>query len=146
MTIPCEFGPETPEVIDSLYTDYSDQDIEYSYPISFEKRNRVYLQLNQTPAGSWNYGDTVEIIFTIEVIEGELDGKTLEVNFYNFRYEVVETATEEAGNTVSITIDEETSKESFKKGNYYCGVRLIDTENQTVLTILDPQSCLLYVE
>ena len=146
MTIPCEFGPETPEVIDDLYTDYSDQDIEYSYPISFEKRNRVYLQLNQTPAGSWLYGDTVEIIFTIEVLEGELDGKTIEVNFYNFRHEVIETATEEAGDTVSIIIDEETSKESFKKGNYYCGVRLIDTENQTVLTILDPQSCLLYVE
>ena len=144
-TVICECDQEV-ENPDPIYTDYSDQDFDYFYPISFDKRNKVYLQLNQTPAGSWNYGDTVEIVFTIEVIEGALEGKMLEVTFYNFRYEEVETAVEPAGDLVIITIDEETSKQSFKRGNYYCGVKLKDEEQQTSLTILDPQSCLLYVE
>ena len=47
---------------------------------------------------------------------------------------------------VIITIDEETPLGSFKRGNYYCGVKLIDEEQGTVLTILDPESCMLYVE
>ena len=39
-TVTCECDQEV-ENPDPIYTDYSDQDFNYSYPISFEKRNAL---------------------------------------------------------------------------------------------------------
>lgn len=104
----------------------------------------------------WNRGDTVNLGFNItgnvQYDEGAfedaatyLDGKTLQFNIYNFRYEVIYTITVTATTTPVFAINKELS-DSLKAGNYYCSLTVIDTVNKLNTTIFTINNGKLYVK
>lgn len=131
-----------------MYRDFSDQSFEYNYPITFEKRNKEYLQPQYTPFKEWCYGDDVTLTFTLKT--GEVpEGARVLITFFNFRYEIVKALDLiDWAQTITVNIDSKTSKEVFKRGNYYCMLQIISgtEENPVVKTAIAMNDCLLYVK
>lgn len=97
---------------------------------------------------SWNQGDTINLGFNItgniqyddssayEDAATYLSGKTMQLNLYNFRYEVIYTATIDASTTPVFTIDK-TLSASLVSGIYYCSLTIIDTTNNINTTVFN---------
>jgi hypothetical protein len=132
---------------DNIYTDYSDKQFEYSYPISFDIRNKDYLQTKSNLYGQWAEGDTVEIFFKLTEEDNSewYENKTVKVTISDFRYEEVYTATFKASPKIVLSIDSKTSQ-LFTPGVYYCEVKLLDDITNDVTTLLDEEECCLYVK
>lgn len=133
---------------DNIYTDYSDKHFEYSYPISFDLRNKDYLQTKSNLYGQWAEGDTVEIFFRLTDADSNSEwykDKKVQVTINDFRYEEIYTVTFDAAPKIILSIDAETSK-LFSPGVYYCEVKLIDSITKDITTLLDEEECCLYVK
>ena len=128
---------------EDMYTDYSDENFIYSYPISFRRRNKAYLY-NLDPINvQWYYGDTVQLIFDLIDEESEsyipeyFDTKDIVVTFFNFRGEEINTVTftkedikgEDTDYYLQYDIDRETSSKIFLRGIYYCGIKAVGIED-----------------
>lgn len=141
---------------EDMYKDYSGKCLPYSYPISFDLRNKSYLWLNEPIRVKWYYGDYVPMTFKLcdkdpddeQSIPEYLENKTIELTFYNFRKEEVlnvefvpnDVLSDEEVYYIEYTIDSETSAKLFSRGIYYCGMTLVD-ENNDVETILYYNKC-----
>lgn len=169
----------------NAYTEYDQEDFDYSYPIDFNRRNKYYLANRYNAKFSWNYGDPVCFKFYIDDIEREnsvdISGwrsmadpvgfsavlgtmyggnqsdilftgikdnageKKVLVEFYNSDFEVVYSAVVFGSEIVEVNIDEEVSALVFYKGVFYCSLKILDSEDKVVKTILNSQDCPLYV-
>lgn len=74
-----------------------------------------------------------------------LSGKEITATFFNFRNEIIYQVKVPSSTTVSIPIDEETTK-LFVKGVYSCSLVLFDAEQSSAVTILDNEDCKLIVK
>ena len=143
-----------------MYNVYSDQCLVYDYPISFKKRNRCYLYLNDPINVQWYYTDEVNLRYFIidrdetdpETVPEYLENKQIIISFYNFRKELVHQVTfdnsqvqhDEDSYFIDYTIDSKLSTDVFIRGIYYCGAQLLD-ENENLETILYYENCSMRV-
>ena len=145
---------------EDMYKDYSDSTFTYSYPITFEKRNRAYMYLYDPIDISWYYGDTIQLIFNLidedtasnllsedESIPEYFEYRNIVIDFYNFRGEVIleeiidntqiQYDSEKDKYFVEYDIDRETSSKVFLRGIYNCGVKAVGIEdNHQIDTLL----------
>lgn len=136
-----------------MYNTFQNEEFEYDYPISFELRNKDYLEMNNVNNIEWNYGDTASIIFHVIDNDEDIDlsNSEIKVQFKNFRYEVVyeevfhENDINQEETTITVNINEETSKNIFLRGNYTCSMILTD-QSGDVTTILQPENCIIYIK
>ena len=147
---------------EDMYKDYSCETFHYHYPISFECRNRDYLQLVNPIKVCWVYGDTIPLKFNLldrypddeEDIPEYFENKTGKVTFYNFRLEEIYSwefdssaiQFDDKNYYVQLDIDSQTSLEIFRRGIYYCGMVLTDTETGDVETLLYYDKCSIMVK
>lgn len=144
-----------------MYETFDHIDLKYSFPISFKKRNKLYLRPRHPVAFSWNYGDTIDLVFVLSEKDAELDenfliGKQVVIGFYNFRRELIyeRTFVENAPEinlgeeTFTVSLSADVSKSIFKKGSYFCKVTLedIEEENRKIQTILPEGIYIFYVK
>lgn len=114
---------------DWRYKDYSDLDVNYGWP---GMENEVIVERVK-----WSYGDTIsfnisELLNTIDLQD---DGsRIIDVTFYNFRYEPILNYQTEESTDIILDISAKESSEIFKKGLYYCQIKVLD--NDTTTTIL----------
>ena len=144
-----------------MYKDYSDQSLIYYYDTIFNGDVKAMYE--------WSYGDTTPLSFVFKS-EDCVEEKKIDITFYNFRYEVLYNINDYFYNltdyayvdyaivdksivcgdddpedyTIQIVINSELSK-TFKRGIYYCSLRLIDEEHDIVTTIIPPDLGLIYV-
>lgn len=146
---------------ENMYKDYSNQCFRYHYPISFDCRNKAYLYITSPLKAIWCYGDQVPITFTLwdrdpedeEDIPEYLENKTITINFYNFRRELIhqvefvpnDVQMDEEKYYIEYILDSETSKLIFTSGVYYCGMTLTDQQDQ-VETLLFYDRCMIEVK
>lgn len=147
-------------MLNNMYNDYDNECINYYTTSTFDRRNRLYLLSRYTPKAIWDYKDTLSIEFdlkecplTDDKILEELEGKYVQVHFYNFRFEEIPFTYEApAVEHFTVSIDYETSNKYFDRGTYNCSVELVtysDAEEKTVLeynTILPREWCSFYVK
>lgn len=136
--------------------------LEYDYPYSFEEGNQAYLQMKQKPFYSWIAGETVLLNFDIETIlaacgqefdvsvdELDFSQYVLDINFFNFRKELILKYNAAFDNRVSVMITKEVSDNYFPSGIYYCSVRLHskDLESPCAIStvLLSQDDGLIYV-
>ena len=127
---------------EDMYKDYSNECFKYSYPYSFDERNKKYLQFWPPVNAWWYYGETITLDLKVTDKEhyATLDGNQIILTFYNFRKEPIleETFDAEAVEVVDndfilkYFIDEETSQDICKRDVYYCGIALKSTEDEVV--------------
>ena len=145
-----------------MYETFDNARLEYSYPINFTSRNRLYLLPKHFSVFSWSYGDTVDLVFIlakkdVELDENFLKGKQIVINFYNFRGEPIyeRTFVENAEEihlekkVVVMPLSADISKNVFKKGSYSCKVfieDIEDNENREIQTILPEGAYSFYVK
>lgn len=134
-----------------MYDTFDDVNIPYSFPYSFQTQNKDYLISNNKAKIYWNYGDTAQAIFAIHLGDSGiiLSDYTIQVEFYNFRFEPIHLIeyvpnVDEEIESITVTIDKETSSNVFKKGTYYCSLKLVN--DSTSMTLLAPENCLVYVK
>ena len=123
-----------------MYNDYSMKHIPYIYNTIFNRDTDVCFE--------WGFGDTTSLqfnfCFTDEDVNPTWVTKTVTVTIYNFRYEEMFSVTVPGNEHLVIPIDEETSL-TFPKGVYYCGVKVYDSFDNSVTTVIDPDNCLIMV-
>ena len=136
-----------------MYNTYSDVCFNYYFPISFNNRNREYIQMNEIPDVQWNCGDTITILFDIKdhnPNDYELVGSQFVVNFYNYRGEIIYSQCYDYGSYdplqmwLVVWIDRETS-ELFAPGLYRCDIKMTNEESQTTLTLMTKDEFLIRV-
>lgn len=144
-----------------MYTNCWCCDIPYDFPYSFEERNKIYLQCKQIPYWIWNEYDTTSISFDLEklwkdcscypeIVLDDIDPEThnLEITFYNFRFEELQSFQKEFDKKINLDITPEITKD-FPSGIYYCSLILNCTDESDPInmrrTILNKEKCLIYV-
>lgn len=108
---------------------------------------------------AWKYGDSIVLEFTttgeVQYNEDEawedaatyLEGKKIQLDIFDFRYEVVYSYIVPAGTVVKFLIDE-TSSKRLVKGVYSFRLTLIDEEANTRYTLMPQEGdkCSLYIK
>lgn len=141
----------------NMYNDYDNETFDYYTTSTFDNRIYNYLLSRYQPEAIWNYGDTVTLTFDIldNYNSSELEGKTILINFYNDRYELlpfekVFTPNNDFSEQIQVSIDYDTSNKYFLRGTYHCSIRLAeyDSENNPTYmdTALNMTDYLLYVK
>lgn len=144
-----------------MYDTFDNAELEYNYPIDFIKRNKRYLLPKRSSSFTWNYGDTVDLVFLlakrdIEIDEDYLEGKQIVIEFYNFRRELIyeRTFVENANEidlenkVIVVPLSVDVSKNIFKKGSYFCRMfieDIEDSESREIHTILPEDVYSFYV-
>ena len=132
-----------------MYNDYYDTKIEYTY-YSYNPWNN-----DLQPTAVWNYGDDTSIDFDLSKYHDDIvafqDG-SISFNFYNSRMELSEMSysmsiSEVVEDHIDLVIDEETSKEYFPRGIYYCEIVLSNLQQgvSTQKTIIPRNKCIFFV-
>lgn len=130
----------------------------YKLPLTHKAvKPLVTYNVNGQPTGfSWNYGDSVLLHFSItgdvwyeeqditEPVEVYLSGKKLELNIYNFRYEVVYTIVEEASTEPVFYINRETK--DLPSGTYSLSLTLKDEDDKIVTTLFKNTQCTILIK
>lgn len=146
---------------EDMYKDYSIWDYRYSYPYSFWLENQDYLRPTKPITAWWYYQETPTLSMqlfdnddTDEVTtENYLLNKKILIEFYNFRKEVILSEVFESNSlsngVLEYTIDAEVSKEVFTEGIYYCGIQLIEYDDEEnvvdVTTVLNKDNYIIRV-
>ena len=116
----------------------------------------IYNVKNELIGFYWKYGDSIKFRFytegTVELDNGSvitaeefLKDKTMKIQFYNFRYDVVKTAEIPAATKVDVIVSPEESAEVFLRGVYRCSVTIMDG-NVSLVTTFEPDTGTLYVK
>ena len=136
-----------------MYCTYSDGNFPYFFPISFNKRNKDYLELNSTPNIQWNEGDTISIIFKItdhDTSDIELKGSRFIVSFYNFRGEKIccrsfdYDSIDPFESYLILWVDKEMTQ-LFPPGVYNVDIVMTNEENDSILTLMTKDEFLIRV-
>lgn len=123
-----------------MYNDYSKQHIPYIYNTIFNRDTAVCFE--------WGFGDTTDLQFNFGFDEEDAHPtwvtKTITVTIYNFRYEEMYSTTVEGAEQIAIPITAELSQ-MFPRGTYYCGVKVADSYDDSIVTVIYPDDCLIIV-
>lgn len=141
-----------------LYNVFDSEQFDYYYPITWEKRNKEYLEMSEKSSATWNYQDTVRFSINLrecneDIVNNDfLDNSDIVVTFYNFRYESIYSQTYSTNDldseeyTIILDIDRETSSNIFTKGIYRMGIIVkSQEENGDFTTVLSSEDFLIYV-
>ena len=105
---------------------------------------------------SWRYGDTVVLEFltegdvtmddegVYEDAETYLDGKSMVLTLYDFRYQSVYSCVLPASISTKFVIDKNSSSK-LVKGTYRCSLALLDKDNSEI-TLVKPEDYILTIK
>lgn len=124
----------------------------------------AYNSFDEPVGFTWNYGDTVWLEFTttgnVTYEDGEIDGveaghtedaemylngKKFKVLVYDFRYNVVAWCECDAAPNVKVLSDSFYPC-SLVPGVYHLKLTLVDESNNSLITLIDNNDCILYIK